>query len=187
MFQASHVSHQLKLRHKEYNKNGECFDAYYSKCWQTYEWWSPNKWSSYIQATETNIEKCRSLFLQVSAAIRLNFSGAIANRGDTIQYVHTDSSHTEPLQRITPTNLISSKEYDKEKYLDMLLDSAEAVLSIFGFNRSLFGFDKRNNIGGMRFIISVKEILKQQDQNYELRYCCQEWQCLALASVSLGY
>ena len=24
----------------------------------------------------------------------------------------------------------------------MLLDSAEAVLSIFGFNRSLFGFDK---------------------------------------------
>src|SRR5215813_1069005 len=84
-------------------------------------------------------------------------------------------------------NLISSNEYDKEKYLEMLLDSAEAVLSIFGFNRSLFGFDKRNNIGGMRFIISVKEILKQQDQNYELRYCCQEWQCLALASVSLGY
>jgi hypothetical protein len=37
----------------------------------------------------------------------------------------------------------SSKEYDKEKYLEMLLDSAEAVLSIFGFNRSLFGFDKK--------------------------------------------
>ena len=25
----------------------------------------------------------------------------------------------------------------------MLFDSAEAVLSIFGFNRSLFGFDKK--------------------------------------------
>ena len=25
----------------------------------------------------------------------------------------------------------------------MLLDSAEAVLSMFGFNRSLFGFDKK--------------------------------------------
>ena len=25
----------------------------------------------------------------------------------------------------------------------MLLDSAEAVLSVFGFNRSLFGFDKK--------------------------------------------
>ena len=91
-----------------------------------------------------NIEKYKSLFPHVSAAIRLNVSGAIANRGDTIQYVHTDSSHTDPLQRITPANLISSKEYDKEKYLEMLLDSAEAVLSIFGFNRSLFGFDKKN-------------------------------------------
>jgi DNA polymerase elongation subunit (family B) len=91
-----------------------------------------------------NIEKYKSLFPHVSAAIRLNVSGATANRGDTIQYVHTDSSHTDPLQRITPAaNLISSKEYDKEKYLDMLLDSAEAVLSIFGFNRSLFGFEKK--------------------------------------------
>jgi len=90
-----------------------------------------------------NIEKYKSLFPHVSAAIRLNLSGAIANRGDIIQYVHTDSSHTDLLQRITPANLISSKEYDKEKYLEMLFDSAEAVLSIFGFNRSLFGFDKK--------------------------------------------
>jgi hypothetical protein len=30
-----------------------------------------------------------------------------------------------------------------EKYLEMLLDSAEAVLSLFGFSRSLFGFDKK--------------------------------------------
>jgi DNA polymerase elongation subunit (family B) len=90
-----------------------------------------------------NIEKYKSLFPHVSAAIRLNVSGANANRGDTIQYVHTDSSHTDPLQRITPANLVSSKEYDKEKYVEMLLDSAEAVISIFGFNRSLFGSDKK--------------------------------------------
>ena len=48
-----------------------------------------------------NIENYKSLFPHVSAAIRLNVSGAIANRGDTVQYVHTDSSHTNPLQRIT--------------------------------------------------------------------------------------
>jgi DNA polymerase elongation subunit (family B) len=90
-----------------------------------------------------HIEKYKSLFPHVSAAIRLNISGATANRGDTIQYVHTDSIHTDPLQRITPANLISSNEYDKEKYAEMLLDSAEAVLSLFGFNRSLFGFDKK--------------------------------------------
>jgi predicted house-cleaning noncanonical NTP pyrophosphatase (MazG superfamily) len=72
----------------------------------------------------------------VAAAIRLNVSGVIANRGDTNQYVHTDSSYTDPLYRISPAKLVSSKEYDKEKYLEMLLDSAEVVLSIFGFNRN---------------------------------------------------
>lgn len=87
-----------------------------------------------------NIEKYRSLFPHVAAAIRLNISGVIASRGDSIQYVHTDSSHADPLQRITPAKLISSESYDKEKYLEMLLDSAEAVLSVFGFDRSLYGF-----------------------------------------------
>ena len=40
-----------------------------------------------------NIEKYRILFPHVSAAIRLNVSGVIANRGEIIQYVHTDSKH----------------------------------------------------------------------------------------------
>ncbi len=90
-----------------------------------------------------NIEKYRSLFPHVSAAIRLNVSGVTTNRGDNIQYIHTDSNHTDPLQRITPARLISSENYDKEKYVEMLLDSAEAVLSIFEFSRSLFGFDRK--------------------------------------------
>lgn len=90
-----------------------------------------------------NIEKYRALFPHVAAAIRLNISGVITNRGDSIQYVHTASNHTDPLQRITPAKLISSENYDKEKYLEMLLDSAEAVLSVFGFDRSLFGFEKK--------------------------------------------
>jgi hypothetical protein len=77
------------------------------------------------------------------AAIRLNVSGVIANRGDSIQYVHTDSNHTDPLQRITPARLISSQNYDREKYLEMLLDSAEAVLAVFGFSRSLLGFENK--------------------------------------------
>jgi DNA polymerase elongation subunit (family B) len=45
-----------------------------------------------------NIEKYRALFPHVAAAIRLNISGAITNRGDNIQYVHTDSNHADPLQ-----------------------------------------------------------------------------------------
>jgi DNA polymerase elongation subunit (family B) len=90
-----------------------------------------------------NIEKYIALFPHVAAAIRLNISGVITNRGDNIQYIHTDSNHTDPLFRITPAKLISANNYDREKYLEMLLDSAEAVLAVFGFNRSLYGFDEK--------------------------------------------
>ena len=69
-----------------------------------------------------NIEKYRSLFPHMAAAIRLKISGVIASRGDNIQHVLTDSNRADPLQRITPTRLISSENYDKEKYLEMLLD-----------------------------------------------------------------
>jgi DNA polymerase elongation subunit (family B) len=90
-----------------------------------------------------NIEKYKAVFPHVAAAIKLNISGVITNRGDNIQYVYTDSNHSDPLNRIVPAKLISSEGYDREKYLEMLLDSAEAVLSVFGFNRSLFGFDRK--------------------------------------------
>ncbi len=82
-----------------------------------------------------NIEKYRSLFPHVAAAINLNISGAIAGMGDNIDYVYTDSKHTDPLQRVVPAKLISSEHYDRDKYLEMLLDSAESVLAIFGFSR----------------------------------------------------
>jgi DNA polymerase elongation subunit (family B) len=88
-----------------------------------------------------NIEKYRSLFPHVAAAIRLNISGLIASKGDKIEYVYTDSKHADPLLRIVPAKLMAAEHYDREKYLEMLLDSAEAVLAIFGFSRSLYGFD----------------------------------------------
>jgi hypothetical protein len=80
---------------------------------------------------------------EFAEAIRLNVSGVIAGRGDNIQYVHTDSNHADPLRRITPAKLISTENYDREKYLEMLLDSAEAVLAVFGFSRSLYVFDRK--------------------------------------------
>jgi hypothetical protein len=93
--------------------------------------------------------------------------GAITNRGDIIHYVYTDSNHTDPLHRITPAKLISTEKYEREKYLEMLLDSAEAVLAVFGFSLSSFGFDK-HIIGGMRYISNVSVILNQRKQSYEM-------------------
>ena len=98
-----------------------------------------------VERLRWNIEKYRMLFPYVAAVIKLNISWVITNRGDSIQYIHTDSNHTDRFQRTIPAKLVSSGSYDKEKYLDMLLDSAEAVLSVFGFNRSLVGFSKKKN------------------------------------------
>ena len=66
--------------------------------------------------------------LVISKLLRQNIEKyrSLTSRGDNIQYVHTDSNHTDPLHRITPARLITTQEYDK-KYLDILLDSAEAV------------------------------------------------------------
>ena len=38
-------------------------------------------------------------------------------RGDNIQYVHTDSNHTDPLYRITPAKLIETQNYDREHHM----------------------------------------------------------------------
>jgi DNA polymerase elongation subunit (family B) len=64
-----------------------------------------------------NIEKYKSLFPHVFAAIQLR---KYPLKGDTIQYIYTDSKHSNPLCRVTPIeNLESLPQYDKEKYKEM--------------------------------------------------------------------
>jgi pyoverdine/dityrosine biosynthesis protein Dit1 len=44
-----------------------------------------------------------------------------------------------------PLDLISKEhDYDKEKYREMLLESAESILGYFGFDRTLYGDLKKN-------------------------------------------
>jgi DNA polymerase elongation subunit (family B) len=66
-------------------------------------------------------------------------------RGDTIQYIYTDSAHSNPLRRVTPLELVSGEQvYDKEKYREMLLEAAETVLGYFGFDRTAYGDTPKN-------------------------------------------
>jgi hypothetical protein len=63
-------------------------------------------------------------------------------RGDTIHYLYTDASHSNPLLRVKPLSLIeegNEEDYDKKKYREILLDAAETVLGCFGFSRTLYG------------------------------------------------
>jgi hypothetical protein len=63
-------------------------------------------------------------------------------RGENIQYIYTNSKHKNPLCRVIPV-LTKEKEevvrlYDKEKYLELLLNAAETVLGYFGFDGSVY-------------------------------------------------
>jgi DNA polymerase I len=85
------------------------------------------------------IDKYRSLFPHVSAAIQLAKEGKSTTVGEEVEYIITNSGHTNPLYRVIPRTLIEQRhtfDYDKEKYREMLLESAETVLGYFGFDRS---------------------------------------------------
>ncbi len=87
-----------------------------------------------------DLTKYRSLFPHVSAALQLTDAGKSLIRGDIIQYIYTDAAHKNPLRRVMPLDLISEeRDYDKEKYRVMLLESAQSVLGYFGFDRTVYG------------------------------------------------
>jgi DNA polymerase elongation subunit (family B) len=108
-----------------------------------------------------DIEKYKSLFPHVSAAIQLTnkAGGKQPTKGDTIQYIYTNSQHKNPLCRVVPLEILQKVEekekdgkeengktlnYDKDKYREMILDAADTVLGYFGFNRAVYE-NPRNN------------------------------------------
>jgi hypothetical protein len=47
---------------------------------------------------------------------------------------------------VTPIeNVQYLPQYDKEKYKEMILDAAQTVLGLFGFDRTIYSNSKRNN------------------------------------------
>jgi DNA polymerase elongation subunit (family B) len=106
-----------------------------------------------------NIDKYRSIFPHVSAAIQLSnnnndnsngSSGTYPTKGDTIQYIYTSSQHNNPLCRVVPIENLQEEgktttldNYDKEKYREMVLDAAETVLGSFGFDRTVYSNFKK--------------------------------------------
>jgi DNA polymerase elongation subunit (family B) len=101
-----------------------------------------------------DIEKYKSLFPHVYAAIQLSKHPL---KGDTIQYINTDSQHKNPLCRVVPIENIKAEslpQYDKEKYKEMTLDAAETVLGFFALIGLLTaisrGITGEGNGGGMK-------------------------------------
>ena len=65
----------------------------------------------------------------MSAAIQLsNDTGKRPMKGDTIQYIYTNSWHNNPICRVIPIAVENGQaepvsQYDKEKYREMILDT----------------------------------------------------------------
>ncbi len=92
-----------------------------------------------------DLDRYKSLFPHVSAALQLTEAGKSLVRGDMIQYIYTDSAHKNPLRRVMPVDLINEEhDYDREKYREMLLEAAESILGYFGFDMTVYVDRKKN-------------------------------------------
>ena len=117
-----------------------------------------------------NIEKYRSLFPHVSAAIQQSIENKHPSKGDTIRYFYTDSQHKNPLCRVVSiknaheNGTEESFSYDKEKYREMILDAAETVLGYFGFDRTLYGNKKKTGSRKWRWLQEMN-----QDREKDIR------------------
>lgn len=93
-----------------------------------------NNWKQRILAEE-NVGEA----LVVDVDINVNIAGPSWTAWRSIW---NDAHHSNPLCRVTALELVRQEEelnYDKEKYREMLLEAAEAVLCYFGFDRTVYG------------------------------------------------
>lgn len=87
------------------------------------------------------VERYRSLFPHVTAAIQLRQKHRPVKTGDLVNYVYVDTQQVNPINHVAPAEF--AETYDVEKYNEMLLDVAESILGIFEFSRTQLGFQNR--------------------------------------------
>ena len=87
------------------------------------------------------IERYRSLFPHVTAAVQLRQKQKLIKPGEQIDYVYVDTTQINPINRVVPAEY--AETYDVEKYAEMLLDIAESILGVFGFTRTKLGFQSK--------------------------------------------
>jgi len=86
-----------------------------------------------------NVNKYRSIFPHVAAAIQLAHRGKNVKEGDDISFIYRDLEHHNPLCRTTPLELADANiNFDRKKYREMLLDAAETVLTTFNLPREAY-------------------------------------------------
>jgi len=90
------------------------------------------------------VKEYRSLFPHVVAAIQMIQNGKRLRSGDAIDFVYLNAEHKNPFRRVVPAEIMqSSQHYDREKYMELVLDVSETILGAFVFDRNTFGFKSK--------------------------------------------
>jgi len=72
---------------------------------------------------------------QAVAARQLLTAGFDVHPGQTVQYLIVDAENRSPNKRVKAVQLLNAKQkYDVAKYLEMLLEAGETILSPFGYD-----------------------------------------------------
>jgi hypothetical protein len=79
--------------------------------------------------------------------------------------IFIDSQHNNPLCRVIPVDIDSIQEegktilnnYDKEKYKEMILDAAETILGLFGFDRTVYSSNIKRKKGRRKWYDELRE------------------------------
>ena len=83
-------------------------------------------------------------------------------KGDTIQYIYTNSKHNNPLCRVVPIAIWNAQadflsQYDREKYREMILDAAETILGFLGFDRTVYSSNIKKKKGRRKWYDELRE------------------------------
>lgn len=73
--------------------------------------------------------------------------------------MYINAAHRNPFRRVVPASILNSghRYYDRQKYLELVLDVADTVLGVFGFSRKHLGFTLRSKD-------YVEEIYREREQ-----------------------
>jgi len=79
----------------------------------------------------------RSLFPHVVAAIQMVQKGKRLKKGEKIDFIYVNAEHKNPFRRVVPAAIVDGAHgyYDRDKYVELILEVAETILGVFGFNK----------------------------------------------------
>jgi DNA polymerase elongation subunit (family B) len=71
------------------------------------------------------------------AAEQLVQGGVDVESGELVSFIYLDAGNRNPWRRVAPTALLDDdwRRYDREAYVDLVLDAAETLLGVFGVDR----------------------------------------------------